>query len=107
MRNESLEDIITRYYHLMSEMDNYDIDGYSDVEINDKLLDALPTKWDIYTLMIKKEANYETMDLEEVVGQLRAYELSMKKKDTGFDQVQDPRIYKGVPSSSTYNASSD
>ena len=107
MRNESLEDIITRYYHLRSEMDNYDIEGHTDVEINDKLLDALPAKWDIYTLMIKREANYESMDLEEVVGQLRAYELNMKKKDTGYDQVQDPGIYKGISSSSTHNASSD
>ncbi|KAJ0683464.1 hypothetical protein HanPI659440_Chr16g0658571 [Helianthus annuus] len=85
MKHESLED--TRYYHLMSEMENYEIDCYSNVEKNDKLLDALPTKWDIYTLMIKGEADYETKELEEVAGKLRAYELNMKKKDTGYDQV--------------------
>ncbi|KAJ0541144.1 putative RNA-directed DNA polymerase [Helianthus annuus] len=107
MKHESLEDVITRYYHLMSEMDNYEIDCYSDVEKNDKLLDALPTKWDIYTLMIKGEADYETKELEEVVGKLRAYELSMKKKDTGYDQVQDPAVYNGLTSSSSHNASSD
>ncbi|KAM0052178.1 putative transcription factor interactor and regulator CCHC(Zn) family [Helianthus debilis subsp. tardiflorus] len=107
MKNESLEDIITRYYHLMSELDNYDIDCYSDIEKNDKLLDALPTKWDIYTLMIKGEAEYETKELEEFVGKLRAYELSMKKKDTGYDQVQDPGIYNGLASSSSHDASSD
>ncbi|KAJ0723344.1 hypothetical protein HanOQP8_Chr08g0297061 [Helianthus annuus] len=107
MKHESLEDIITRYYHLMSEMENYEIDCYSDVEKNDKLLDALPTKWDIYTLMIKGEADYETKELEEVVGKLRAYELSMKKKDTGYDQVQDPAVYNGLTSSSSHNASSD
>ncbi|XP_021975042.1 uncharacterized protein LOC110870148 [Helianthus annuus] len=39
---------------------------YSDIEKNDKLLDALPAKWDIYTLMIKGEAEYETKELEEV-----------------------------------------
>ena len=107
MKNKSLEDIITRYYHLMSELDNYDIDCYSDIEKNDKLLDALPAKWDIYTLMIKGEADYETKELEEVVGKLRAYELSMKKKDTGYDQVQDPGIYNGLTSSSSHDASSD
>ncbi|KAJ0693836.1 putative transcription factor interactor and regulator CCHC(Zn) family [Helianthus annuus] len=107
MKHESLEDVITRYYHLMSEIDNYEIDCYSDVEKNDKLLDALPTKWDIYTLMIKGEADYETKELEEVVGKLRAYELSMKKKDTGYDQVQDPAVYNGLTSSSSHNASSD
>ncbi|MFS7962280.1 hypothetical protein Hanom_Chr08g00724791 [Helianthus anomalus] len=108
MRNESLEDIITRYCHLMLEMDNYDIDSYTDIEINDKLLDALPAKWDIYTLMIKWEADYNTKELEEVVGKLRVYELNMKKKkETGYDQVQDPGIYNGLPSSSSHNASSD
>ncbi|MFS7914107.1 hypothetical protein Hanom_Chr02g00149501 [Helianthus anomalus] len=91
----------------MSKMENYKIDFYSDVEKNDKLLDALPTKWDIYTLMIKGEADYETKELEEVVGKLRAYELSMKKKDTGYDQVQDPALYNGLTSSSSHNASSD
>ena len=50
MKNESLDEIITRYYHLMSELDNYDIDTFTNEEINDKLLDALPAKWDIYTL---------------------------------------------------------
>ena len=107
MKNESLEDIITRFYHLMSELDNYDIDSYTEVEINDKLLDALPAKWDIYTLMIKRDADYEEKDLEEVVGMLRAYELNMKKKETGYDQVQDPGVYQGIPSSSSNNASSD
>ncbi|KAI3503879.1 hypothetical protein L1887_32343 [Cichorium endivia] len=108
MKNESLEEIITRFYHLMSELDNYDIDNYTGTEINDKLLDALPAKWDIYTLMIKREANYEEKDLEEVVGLLRAYDLNMKKKETGYCQVQDPGVYKGIPPSSTFhNASSD
>ncbi|KAJ0466681.1 putative RNA-directed DNA polymerase [Helianthus annuus] len=91
----------------MSELDNYDVDCYTDIEKNDKLLDALPAKWDIYTLMIKGEADYDTKELEEVVGKLRAYELSMKKKDTGYDQVQDPGIYNGLTSSSSHDPSSD
>ncbi|KAJ0576078.1 putative transcription factor interactor and regulator CCHC(Zn) family [Helianthus annuus] len=31
----------------------------------------------------------------------------MKKKDTGYDQVQDPAVYNGLTSSSSHNASSD
>ncbi|KAJ0742622.1 putative transcription factor interactor and regulator CCHC(Zn) family [Helianthus annuus] len=57
--------------------------------------------------MIIGEADYDTKELEEVVGKLRAYELSMKKKDTGYDQVQDPGIYNGLTSSSSHDASSD
>ncbi|KAJ0449140.1 hypothetical protein HanHA89_Chr17g0725051 [Helianthus annuus] len=57
--------------------------------------------------MIKGEADYETKELEEVVGKLRAYELSLKKKDTRYDQVQDPAVYNGLTSSTSHNASSD
>ncbi|MFS8021434.1 hypothetical protein Hanom_Chr16g01427361 [Helianthus anomalus] len=31
----------------------------------------------------------------------------MKKKKTGYDQVQDLAIYKGIPSSSSHNSSSN
>ena len=33
------------------------------------------------------------MDLEEVIGKLRAYDLNLQKKETGYDQVQDPAMY--------------
>ncbi|XP_076935100.1 uncharacterized protein LOC143601614 [Bidens hawaiensis] len=45
-KNESLDDIITRYYHLMTELNNYSL-KYTEPEIVEKLLDALPPKWDI------------------------------------------------------------
>ncbi|MFS8021416.1 hypothetical protein Hanom_Chr16g01427161 [Helianthus anomalus] len=57
--------------------------------------------------MIKVTTDYENKDLEEVVWELRAYELNMKKKEIDYDQVQDPGIYKGIPSSSSHNASSN
>ncbi|MFS7947176.1 hypothetical protein Hanom_Chr06g00545021 [Helianthus anomalus] len=51
------------------------------------MLDALCAKWDIYTLMIKGEADYERKEREDVVGKMRAYELNMnkKKKETRYD----------------------
>ncbi|MFS8001166.1 hypothetical protein Hanom_Chr13g01187061 [Helianthus anomalus] len=57
--------------------------------------------------MIKNEPAYCINDLEEVVGKLRSYELNIKKKETRYDQVQVPRMYNGISSSSTRNASSD
>ena len=63
LRNESLEDIITRYYHLMTELDNNNVE-YKTQEANNRLLDALPPKWEIYTLIIKGHAEYKDMDLE-------------------------------------------
>ena len=81
MRNESLEDIITRYYHLMTELDNNHV-TYTTLEANDRLLEALLPKWKIYTLMIKGHAEYKDMDLEEVISKLRAYDLNLQKKET-------------------------
>ena len=45
--------------------------------------------------MIKGHAEYKDMDLEEVIGKLRAYDLNLQKKETGYDQVQDPGMYFG------------
>ena len=80
----SLEDIITGYYHLMTELDNNGVE-YKTQEANDRLLDALPPKSEIYTLMIKGNVNYKEMDLEEVIGKLRAYDLNLQKKETEYD----------------------
>ncbi|XP_076903007.1 uncharacterized protein LOC143557940 [Bidens hawaiensis] len=40
-QNESLDEIITRYYHLMTELINYSI-KYTEMEIVEKIIDALP-----------------------------------------------------------------
>ena len=52
--------------------------------------------------MIKGNERYKEWSLEEVIGKLRAYDLNLQKKETGYDQVQDPGMYFGKkPSSST------
>ena len=103
MQNESLDDIINRYYHLISELESHDVlNSYTTIEINEKLLDALPNKWDVYSTMIKDKPEFETMTLEEVVDRLRNYELNMRKKDTKANQVQDPGLYHAnIPSASS------
>ena len=53
LKNESLDDIITRYYHLMTELSNYSI-KYEETEIVEKLLDALPPKWEMYTVLMRE-----------------------------------------------------
>ena len=104
-KDESLEEIITRFYHLLTELGNHKL-VYTDSELNDKLLDAFPTKWDVYTLMIKEGCNYSSMSLDTVVGKLRAYNLNMMMRDAGSDQVQDPGIYHGKPAAKTSSSNS-
>ena len=71
---------------MMTELGNNNIE-YKDEEANDRLLDALPRKWEIYSLMIKGNEKYKEWSLEEVIGKLRAYDLNLHKKETGYDQV--------------------
>ena len=60
----------------MTELDNNNVE-YKIQEANDRLLDTLPPKWEIYTLMIKGNADYKEMDLEEVIVKLRANDLNL------------------------------
>ena len=87
----------------MTELDNNNV-KYKDEEANDRLLDALPSKWEIYLLMIKGNEKYKEWNLEEVIGKLTAYDLNLQKKETGFDQVQDLGMYFGKKSSSNIAA---
>ena len=50
----------------MTEMSNYSL-KLEDSEVVEKLLDALPVKWEMYALMIRESEKYETFDLEEVI----------------------------------------
>mgnify|MGYP004490055267 CR=1 FL=1 len=84
----------------MTELRNYEI-TYNNSELNDKLLDSLPSKWEIYALLIKENSSYGTAELDTIVGKLRAYNLAVQRKDAGNNQVQDPGIYHGKPVSSS------
>ncbi|KAI3813842.1 hypothetical protein L1987_18577 [Smallanthus sonchifolius] len=45
-QNESLDDLATRFYHLLSELSSASV-VYETEEINDKFLEALPSKFDV------------------------------------------------------------
>ena len=100
MKNESLEEIITRYYHLMTELENNSV-TLTETEKSTKLLDSLPPKWDIYTVMIKYHDKFQEWTLDDVIGKLRGYELNMQRKEMSADLVQDPSIYHGKKSNSS------
>ncbi|KAI3732741.1 hypothetical protein L1987_63949 [Smallanthus sonchifolius] len=48
-QNESLDDLATRFYHLLSELSSASV-VYETEEINDKFLEALPSKFDVVPL---------------------------------------------------------
>ncbi|KAI3810707.1 hypothetical protein L1987_20329 [Smallanthus sonchifolius] len=91
-QNESLDDLATRFYHLLSELASASV-VYETEEINDKFLEALPSKVDVYTVLIKENVKYKTMSLEEVLGKIQSHDMNMKKKETNMEHIQDPSMY--------------
>jgi hypothetical protein len=100
MGNESLEETIMRFYHLMSELQYFEI-TYSDRDINDKFLDALPKAWTAYASDIQESADYKTLKLENVVSRIRGRNNRLQLKDDNRNFVQDPSLYHAVPNSLT------
>ncbi|KAI3825202.1 hypothetical protein L1987_06679 [Smallanthus sonchifolius] len=101
-QNESLDDPATRFYHILSELASSSV-VYETEEINDKFLEALPLKFDVYTVLIKENVKYKTMSLEEVLGKIQSHDMNMKKKETNMEHIQDPSMYfaKSVGKSGT------
>ncbi|KAI3802114.1 hypothetical protein L1987_30240 [Smallanthus sonchifolius] len=83
---------ISIFYHLLSELSSASV-VYETEEINDKFLEALPSKFDVYTVLIKENIKYKTMSLEEVLGKIQSHDLNMKKKETNMEHIQDPSMY--------------
>lgn len=69
MKNETLDDITTRYYHIMTELDIFDIQ-VKETEKVEKPLDALPPKWEMYIVLIKDDKDFDKYELEDTVNRL-------------------------------------
>ncbi|KAI3686998.1 hypothetical protein L1987_80688 [Smallanthus sonchifolius] len=99
-QNESLDDLATRFYHLLSELSNALV-VYETEEINDKFLESLPSKFDVYSVLIKENVKYKTMSLEDVLCKIQSHDLNMKKKETNMEHIQDPSMYFAKSSGKT------
>ena len=80
--NENLDDLITRFSHLMTELDEHAV-TFTTKEINEKLLDALPERWNVHTLLMKQTMSLSTMTLDHVIGKLQSFDMNMKRKQAG------------------------
>ncbi|KAI3814329.1 hypothetical protein L1987_19080 [Smallanthus sonchifolius] len=90
--NETLDELATRFYHLLSELGSAKV-VYEREEINDKFLEALPSTFDVYFVLIKENEKYKTLSLEDVLGKIQSHDLNLKKKETNMEHIQDPSMY--------------
>ncbi|KAI3815438.1 hypothetical protein L1987_15105 [Smallanthus sonchifolius] len=91
-QNESLDDLATRFYHLLSELASAKV-VYEPEEINGRFLEALPSMFDVYSVIIKENDKYKTMSLEDLLGNIQSHDLNLKKKETNMEHIQDPSMY--------------
>ena len=79
-KNETLDQVISRFCHLLATMDDYGI--YPELEEKkEKLLDALPPEWENYITVIKEnEESFRVLTVNGLIGKLQAQELVMQKK---------------------------
>ncbi|KAI3825213.1 hypothetical protein L1987_06691 [Smallanthus sonchifolius] len=86
-----VDELMSRYYHLLSEMVNNDI-TYKNEKVLEKFLAALPAHFEMYSIVIKEHPEFDKMGLEDLMGMIQSYDLNKKKKNTVY---QDPNIYFG------------
>lgn len=93
--NESFEDLIVRYSQLISELKRHGME-LSRGEINEKLLSALPQRWDSKVdAMLEDEEQLDAMELEDLFNKLQNYDVSIKKKEhsRAHRTMQNPSVY--------------
>ncbi|KAI3762451.1 hypothetical protein L1987_52881 [Smallanthus sonchifolius] len=66
LENESTDELISRFYHLQTELKSYDLKYPAD-ELVEKFLDALPPKFDMYTTLLRENPKFYEMTVEEAV----------------------------------------
>ncbi|KAI3811001.1 hypothetical protein L1987_20715 [Smallanthus sonchifolius] len=63
MENESTEELISRFYHLQTELKAFQL-KYPDEELVEKFLDALPPKFEMYTTVLRENPKFYEMTIE-------------------------------------------
>ena len=78
-KNDNLSDLITRYCHLLSEMDEYCV-NVSESEKVLKLSDVLLDNLDSYIMILKQTMNFELLTVNDLICKLQAQDMNMRKK---------------------------
>ncbi|KAI3797865.1 hypothetical protein L1987_33129 [Smallanthus sonchifolius] len=105
LENESIDELISRFYHLQTELKAFDL-IYPNEELVEKFLDALPPKFEMYTTLMIENSMFYEMTIDEAIGKVQAHDMNLKRKESsGRPQIQDPSMYYGT-SSTTKSSSS-
>jgi hypothetical protein len=96
LRSENLDQLITRYYHLLAELQAFEV-TYSEEEKVEKFLSSLPEKWSNYITTLQEKADFSDMSLTQIVAKFRGQEMKLKRREAGYNNAQIPELYYGRP----------
>ena len=104
IKNETLDELLTRYSHMLTELAYFEYfpDTTDSIE---KLLEALPDKWDSFVMTIQENPGFSSWTLEQVISKLRAQDMKRRMKEVGNDFTQKPELYRGGMSNTTNSSS--
>ncbi|KAJ0443174.1 hypothetical protein HanIR_Chr16g0817871 [Helianthus annuus] len=94
MKNESLDDLVNRFYHLLSELDRSQPGLYTEFEKVEKFLNCLPKRWNMFTALIKESPQYDELNLEQAIQKMKGYGWTLEDQDYDFEKLQDPTLYR-------------
>ncbi|KAJ0668182.1 hypothetical protein HanPI659440_Chr17g0686181 [Helianthus annuus] len=66
MEKESLADLTSRYYHLLTELNNYGV-ATTPAEVVTKFADALPPQWNGFLEILKYNGTLATTNINDFV----------------------------------------
>ncbi|KAI3815357.1 hypothetical protein L1987_15022 [Smallanthus sonchifolius] len=105
LENESIDEFISRFYHLQTELKAFDL-IYPNEELVENFLDALPPKFEMYTTLMRENSKFYEMTIDEAIGKVQAHDMNLKRKESsGRPQIQDPSMYYGTSSTTKSSGS--
>ncbi|KAI3816125.1 hypothetical protein L1987_15815 [Smallanthus sonchifolius] len=101
VRGESMSDLINRFSSIVPRLKVMGVE-YPTVELNKKLLDALPGEWNLYRIMIKKTEKLSNLSQQELYSIFESYEIEiMKGVVTPTNQSGNTALIAGSTSSNS------
>ena len=100
--NESLDTLLDRFFHLMTEMAAYDVKTTPEEQIN-CIADALSSKWSSVIMVLRQLYPFESLDLNDFIKKLKQEDALMKERDDRSISKQNPSLYHApAPSTSAH-----
>ena len=91
--DESIVEMFTRFTNIINELQALG-KVYTEYEKVMKILRSLPKKWEIKVTVIQEAKDLTKLPLEDLIGSLMAYEITMKSRPKEEDMKKKSIIFK-------------